>query len=331
MAKYTTELRSILENYAGLSESVGYEDVGTVITAARGKLFDFDYPIFDKSYRSVLETKICKHFYTREIGAETVGRFKLFLDMKLNEIMPYYNKLYTSELIEFNPLYNVDYSTQHTTTGSGSSEDTGTSRTDFNGQDVTTSNGSKNNDNRYIKDDEYTDTRSGGENTTSSADSSGNSTTGVTATKTTASTDLYSATPQGAITGLDAGDHLTNARKIFGTETENSTTTNSATTHGEDTGAKTYTENFHHVSDDVDTDELRETTSGRTVKDSVNTTTGQTGATNTFTNLTEYTEHVTGKNSGESFSKMLEQFRNTFLNIDMDIIKDLEILFMGVC
>lgn len=44
----------------------------------------------------------------------------------------------------------------------------------------------------------------------------------------------------------------------------------------------------------------------------------------------EYNMDVEGKNSGESFSKMLEQFRDTFLNIDIMIINELNGLFMGV-
>lgn len=108
MSKYTTEVRYICEVNAGLSESVGGNDVATVIANSREKIFNFDFPIFDEAYRSVLETKILKHFYTREIGEETVGLWKLRLDTKLNEIMPYYNKLYMSELIEFNPLYTDD-------------------------------------------------------------------------------------------------------------------------------------------------------------------------------------------------------------------------------
>ena len=107
MSKYTTQVRFICENYAGLTESVGYGKVDEIIASARKKVFDFPYPIFDETYRNVLETKILKHFYTREIGAETVGLWKLWLNTKMNEIMPYYNKLYKSELLDFNPLYDV--------------------------------------------------------------------------------------------------------------------------------------------------------------------------------------------------------------------------------
>lgn len=105
MSKYTTEVRFICETEYGLTKSVGYKSVNEILTTVAPKIFDFDFPIFDEEYRLTLETKILKHFYTREIGAETYGLWKLWLDRKLNEIMPYYNKLYKSELLEFNPLY----------------------------------------------------------------------------------------------------------------------------------------------------------------------------------------------------------------------------------
>ena len=108
MSKYTSEVRFICENMAGLVESVGYTGVDDVLKNSRGKIFDFSYPIFDEAYRPVLETKILKHYYTREIGAESYGLWKLWLDRKMNEIMPYYNQLYKSELIDFNPMYDVD-------------------------------------------------------------------------------------------------------------------------------------------------------------------------------------------------------------------------------
>lgn len=114
MAKYTTEVRSICEFYAGLTENADYNDVTAIVTTAAPKIFSFDFPIYDENYRLVLETKILKHYYTREIGLETPGLWKLKLDARMNEIMPYYNQLYRSALIEFNPLYDFDLHREHT-------------------------------------------------------------------------------------------------------------------------------------------------------------------------------------------------------------------------
>ena len=77
MSKYTTEVRFICETESGLTESVGYKDIDTVLDNSVDKIFDFDFPIFDENYRGVLERKILLHFYTREIGFETVGLWKL--------------------------------------------------------------------------------------------------------------------------------------------------------------------------------------------------------------------------------------------------------------
>ena len=125
MSKYTTELRFICENSAGLTESVGYNSVDSVLDKCRDKIFDFDFPIFDESYRVPLENKILKHYYTREIGAETVGLWKYWLNVKLNEIMPYYNQLYKSTLIEFNPMYDVDLTTDYQKVDNGNKNTTG--------------------------------------------------------------------------------------------------------------------------------------------------------------------------------------------------------------
>lgn len=122
MSKYTTEVRFICENSAGLSESEGADNVDSVLDKCWNKVFNFDFPIFDENYRQVLCRKILKHYYTREIAHETVGRWKLALNAKLNEIMPYYNQLYKSELLEFNPFYDVDLTRSRE--GSGTSNRT---------------------------------------------------------------------------------------------------------------------------------------------------------------------------------------------------------------
>ena len=156
MSKYTTELRFICEHLAGLDESKGFNDVDTIISSARTHIFDFDYPIFDNNYKPVLEAKILDHYYTREIGLETYGLWKQKLKAKMREIMPYYNKMYESELIEFNPLYDTDIRTDGNRVSEG---ETG-------GQDVSRAGGS---DTRATNDknntwDLYSDTPQGGVN-----------------------------------------------------------------------------------------------------------------------------------------------------------------------
>lgn len=66
------------------------------------------YPIFDPNYRAPLNTKILDHYMNYEIGYESEEMFKFALRRRMNEIMPYYNQLYKSEQIEFDPLQTVN-------------------------------------------------------------------------------------------------------------------------------------------------------------------------------------------------------------------------------
>lgn len=117
MSKYTTQVRFICETSAKLKESAGFNDVETVLDNSWDKIFS-DFPIFDENYRAELCKKILRHYYTREICCETVGRWKLFLSDKMNNIMPYYNQLYQSELLKIQPLVSVDRSVSHNGCGS---------------------------------------------------------------------------------------------------------------------------------------------------------------------------------------------------------------------
>ena len=83
------------------------------------------YPIFDEDYRPVLNGIILDHYSHREIGAETVDLFRHFLKRRMNEIMPYYNKLYESELMVDNPLLTVNVETvQESDTTNSTESDT---------------------------------------------------------------------------------------------------------------------------------------------------------------------------------------------------------------
>ena len=108
MSKYTTEVRFICEAFAKQRTSVNYTKIDEILKASAPLIFSFDYPIFDGDYKLPLEIKILRYYYTREIGFETVGLWQLKLENKMNMIMPYYNQLYNSELLSFNPLYETD-------------------------------------------------------------------------------------------------------------------------------------------------------------------------------------------------------------------------------
>ena len=71
-------------------------------------IFDFDYPIFNESYRSTFEDLFIDHFLLDEIAHETIAQFKHRLKSKLNLIMPYYNKIYMSQELEQRILDNYE-------------------------------------------------------------------------------------------------------------------------------------------------------------------------------------------------------------------------------
>lgn len=114
MSKYTTEVRFICETKSGFTEEeLELKSVDEVIGASRDKIFNFSYPIYEEEHRPVLETKILKHYYTREIGAETYALWRLWLNDKMNLIMPKYNKLYKAEHnILDKELKNIDVTTE---------------------------------------------------------------------------------------------------------------------------------------------------------------------------------------------------------------------------
>lgn len=66
------------------------------------------FPIWDEAHRGELEKKIIEHYYFRQIGYETVGRFKFKLNTRLREIMPRYNKLYITTQFKYNPIENYN-------------------------------------------------------------------------------------------------------------------------------------------------------------------------------------------------------------------------------
>jgi hypothetical protein len=77
------------------------------IEKGRTLLFNFDYPIFDSNYKKIFETHFIRNFFMREIGFETEGLFKFQLETWLLINMPYFNKIFESELIKFDPLTNT--------------------------------------------------------------------------------------------------------------------------------------------------------------------------------------------------------------------------------
>lgn len=111
VSKYTMEVRYICEQLANATIETQVGDVPGIIEKAAPQIFDFDFPIWNEDYRKTLEEKILLHFYMREIGQETVGEWKLRLMQTLQDIMPEMNELYKSVEFKYDPLTDIDYTT----------------------------------------------------------------------------------------------------------------------------------------------------------------------------------------------------------------------------
>ena len=268
MSKYTTELRFICEQLANETDSKGYSDVNSIIQKAREKIFSFNYDIFSESYKNILETKILKHFYLREIAYETYGIFKLKLENKMQQLMPYYNKLYLSEDSITEPL--KDFSRSHTT---NRTDDTTTSEKNSGTNNTSTTNATTS-------------------NITSNA-SSENKSESVSEKK-----NRYSDTPQGGLTGIENDTYLTNV-----------TLDNSSDRNNANASEKNITDETLNNSQTI-----------------ANTNSNDKTLTNKLTSVFEELE--SGNN--QSQSDLLLKYRETFINIDMMIINELEELFLQI-
>ena len=100
----------------------------------RGTIFNFNYPLSAKVSKEDFECMILNHFIMRRIGFETVTAFRIQLNVRLNEIMGNYNKMF--DMLDGWDIFNDGETTtrqvtdeRNITTTSESSNDTITSTT----------------------------------------------------------------------------------------------------------------------------------------------------------------------------------------------------------
>lgn len=86
---------ALLNSYVNFSREVPVK-INDLAKTGRAMFFDFDYPLAHGIDKESFETMILNHFLMRRIGYETVTAFKIALNVKMNEIMPLYNKLFES-------------------------------------------------------------------------------------------------------------------------------------------------------------------------------------------------------------------------------------------
>lgn len=357
MSHYTTEVRFICETAAGLTESADLSKVDDIIETARSTIFN-NYPIFDETYRPILERKILKHYYTREISEEVVGLWKLRLHARMSEIMPYYNQLYKSELLTFNPLYDTDLTK---TSSTNRNADTKFDSVTLSNSDTdTTSTGTETADTNEIgSESNKTDLNRSNISVSSDSEKSSATNDGTTTSDTDASTtsvgssdshtddlawDKYSDTPQGTISNLNNDTYLTNARKNTDDKRTSETTADNSETDTHTVGtsnlnSNSTTDKTSNTANDENSastsDTVRSNSTDKNIaRDSAenitkNEATSQ-SSTNNLSSIEDYIDNVSGKSGSASYSKLLMEFRDTFLNIDMMIINALSDLFFNL-
>lgn len=341
MSKYTTMVRYICEEEAGLDASVGYNDVEQVVEAAYPKIFSPTLVFYNEETKTRLLPKILLHYYQREIGFETVGLWKLKLNQKLREILPYYNQLYASEALVYDPLKNVDNT--HTHQGEyedNSKVDNVRDNTNTETRNLTTvDDGSTSYDHNEDTILRHNKTTTRGDDTVQR----GNDSIARTVQGDTDKWVLFSDTPQGGINGVqNAGGtsqsgtlsdnaYLTNATH----ETERPAQTTDTTTYGN------VTNKFGNVVESYNKDGDKADHIDSDGWDKLDNTNTQTGTITDVRKITDdnkrkdngtdgYENHETGKIGVMTYQEMQMKWRESFLNIDMKIIDELGDLFMKV-
>lgn len=196
-ARYTTLLRDICEFYANKNTN-GLSNINDVLDKSWDIIFTKNWEIFDESYRKILCEKILRKYFTREICAETVELWKLWLDATMCEIMPTYNQLYESTLIKYDVFNNVDVTTTFDKSGKEDSKNTGSINTTDSGTQTNTGKST------------------GNTKVTTKSDSKNNGT----------EWNLHSDTPQGGIAGIENEKYLSDATKRTNNSNADSTITN---------------------------------------------------------------------------------------------------------
>lgn len=337
MARYTTQVRTICETVAGLSDSVGYTDVETVLNDSWDKIFTA-FPIYDEAHRAELCKKILRHYYMDEIAFETYGLWQLAINTKLVEIMPQYNSLYKASAEIINPLYNKSLSRQYDGTSKGTNKDTRTDNLTDTTSATTTATGTD------MRTDNLTDTNGGSVVSKSDSkrtdalkavtDNTSKSTTTSSASNNSSNDSFTSDTPQGSLSDVKAGKYMTNAS--IGTST-GSTSGNDKN----DTTAKNTVNNTGTVSNtgtDTVTDSHTLTKTGTVKNNSTNSTTSDSTLSKTGTVVNDgidsrtdaHTETVTGYEGSATYAELLKKYSDAIINIDMMIINDLSTMFMQI-
>lgn len=344
------ELREIIEHYTQDQPNLSTDER---IEVGRKHLFDFHYPFFSQEYKQEFETHFIRHFYFREIGTETEGAFKFHLKTWLMINMPYFNRLFESEQLEFDPFisydllttYQRDLEKQESITNESTGNTTG--RNDGESTQIGSNQSShtqrvegESNATRINTDTINTDTTNTGE-TTTSHQSETDATTTTTGTTDKLNRELVDSTPddrlqivyqeptQSVIEYAKEIKENHETQSNTGSETNNQITTGSTTQNDSQSGTVSTNENRNQTDSQ---DSLQNTTGSETSSGNVVTTSNDTTSFNQTTTGSQqnegdetenYTETKRGSIGVKTYSQMLLEYRETFIRVEMDIFNEM--------
>lgn len=202
-------IRTLCENLTGMLR----QPPKTVIPEAAKQIFNFDYEFWNEDEKEKFQIDFLRHFYFREIGQETYGVWKVYLEDIFVTVLPYYNKLWAALAKEYDYLLTYDYT-----------EERG-----------------------YERGNERNRTDNGNSTLESTSDGTANAKTESTGTSTTDNDSeaitAHTSTPQGSLNNMLDGKYLDWAQRdtnnTNGTQNDTSSTetdtTNTVTTNGNTT------------------------------------------------------------------------------------------------
>lgn len=348
MAWFTMQLREIIEHYTQYQPNLSHAER---IEIGRQQLFNFNYPFFSTEYKKEFETNFIRHFYFREIGRETEGAFKFELETWLRINAPYYNKLFESEQLDFDPFISYDLATEYQRNIEKEEDSNKTGTTNETKNNTVTGSNSREED--LVKTETTTtegETTRTGSNTSTGAISTSATEEGESQSNGSTTTEdnnfnreISSDQPDSRLQ-LTTGDRGTGvieyANVIKETKNENdqeqtveSTTTTENTQNTEQTSSSSETLS---QSDEVNATEEKEGSENKTITESTTLSDNAINAINNSESLLNkgeekenYSEVRRGSIGVKTYSEMLNEFRSTFIRIEKDMFDEMSAhLFM---
>ena len=304
MAVYTMQLRTYIEKFSQYEDNLSLEER---IEIGREKLFDFDYPLFSENYRKQFETNIINEFYMREIGFETEGLFKRRLQHWLNVNMPYFNKLFESELMKYDPLSNSEMRVTHT-------KENDKDQTDLRNTDqMSNTKGTGQTDSEQIGNVDSTQNSKSNskQDTDRNTDRTGDS----------FKREIDSDTPQSRLRlstedGSGVIEYASNINETKQNDKDKTKEDESVTgsTTADTTGNRKDRTDFHST-DETNVDSIAEQ-EDRFKSD--------------VSEIEKFVQHRVGKIGVQSYAKLVQDYRNALLRVEIQIHEEMQQLFMLV-